>query len=143
HQLQPGQDYIDTVYVEDLPYVLNNDTLCTENDFEGVVYHGSKDFGCGVVNVTVVVARKNALDNVTAGKLQVAPNPVAVGEDISILTDITAGADYSCRVFDAVGKLVYETFEPAKTIPGLPVAGMYTVRIASGSAIYQGKLIVR
>ena len=143
HQLQPGQDYIDTVYVEDLPYVLGNDTLCTENDFEGVVYHGSKDFGCGVVNVTVVVARKNALDNVAAGKLQVAPNPVAIGEDIRILTDITNLSDYSCRVFDAVGKLVYESFEPSKTIPGLPVAGMYTVRISSGSAIYQGKLIVR
>lgn len=143
HMLAQNQAYEDSVDIRDLPYVLGNDTLCPETDQAGFVYHGQKDFGCGMVSVTIKVYDKTALTNVSAASLQVAPNPVLVGEDIRILTDIDVLSDYSCRVFDAVGKLVYESFEPSKTIPGLPTAGMYTVRIASGSTIYQGKLIVK
>ena len=143
HQLAPGQNYVDSVHVSKLPYVLGNDTLCPETDQPGYVYHGSADFGCGLVNVTIYVYDKVALDNITAGMLQVAPNPVRIGEDIRILTSIGFTSDYSCRVFDAVGKLVYESFEPATTIPGLPVAGAYTIRISAGNTIYQGKLIVK
>ena len=141
--LKSGQDYVDSVHVSKLPYVLGNDTLCPETDQPGFVYHGSKDFGCGLVNVTIYVYDKVALDNIAAGTLQVAPNPVRIGEDIRILTSIGFTSDYSCRVFDAVGKLVYESFEPATTIPGLPVAGAYTIRISAGNTIYQGKLIVK
>ena len=141
--LKSGQNYVDSVHVSKLPYVLGNDTLCPETDQPGFVYHGSKDFGCGLVNVTIYVYDKVALDNIAAGTLQVAPNPVRIGEDIRILTSIGFTSDYSCRVFDAVGKLVYESFEPAKTIPGLPVAGAYTIRISAGNTIYQGKLIVK
>ncbi len=143
HQLAPGQNYVDSVHVSKLPYVLGNDTLCPETDQPGYVYHGSADFGCGLVNVTIYVYDKVALDNIAAGTLQVAPNPVRIGEDIRILTSIGFTSDYSCRVFDAVGKLVYESFEPATTIPGLPVAGAYTIRISAGNTIYQGKLIVK
>jgi hypothetical protein len=143
HQLAPGQNYVDSVHVSKLPYVLGNDTLCPETDQPGYVYHGSADFGCGLVNVTIYVYDKVALDNIAAGMLQVAPNPVRIGEDIRILTSIGFTSDYSCRVFDAVGKLVYESFEPATTIPGLPVAGAYTIRISAGNTIYQGKLIVK
>ena len=143
HELPVGQNFVDTVMVKDLPYVLGTDTLCPETDQPGFVYHGSKDFGCGMVNVTIYVEPQTGLDNVAAGKLMVAPNPVAVGEDIRILSSIDASADYTCRVFDAVGKLAYESFEPAAVIPGLPVAGAYTVRITSGSTIYQAKLIVK
>ncbi|MBR4546988.1 MAG: choice-of-anchor J domain-containing protein, partial [Paludibacteraceae bacterium] len=143
HQLAPGQNYVDSVHVSKLPYVLGNDTLCPETDQPGYVYHGSADFGCGLVNVTIYVYDKVALDNIAAGTLQVAPNPVRIGEDIRILTSIGFTSDYSCRVFDAVGKLVYESFEPATTIPGLPVAGAYTIRISAGNTTYQGKLIVK
>ena len=141
--LKSGQDYVDSVHVSNLPYVLGNDTLCPETDQAGFVYHGSKDFGCGMVNVTIYVYDKVALNNIAAGTLQVAPNPVRIGEDIKILTSVDLSSDYSCRVFDAVGKLVYETDEPATTIPGLPTAGAYTVRISSGTAVYQAKLIVK
>ena len=143
HLLLSGQDYTDSVHVSNLPYVLGNDTLCPETDQAGFVYHGSKDFGCGMVNVTIYVYDKVALNNIVAGTLQVAPNPVRIGEDIKILTSVDLSSDYSCRVFDAVGKLVYETDEPATTIPGLPAAGAYTVRISSGTAVYQAKLIVK
>jgi hypothetical protein len=143
HQLASGQNYVDSVHVSNLPYVLGNDTLCPETDQPGFVYHGSKDFGCGMVNVTIYVYDKVALNNVAASTLQIAPNPVRIGEDIKILTAVDISSDYSCRVFDAVGKLVYETDEPSTIIPGLPVAGAYTVRISSGTTIYQGKLIVK
>lgn len=143
HQLAQGQDYVDTVLVADLPYILEGDTLCPATDKAGYVYHGGHDFGCGQVNVTIYVVDKTALANVNAQSLQIAPNPVAIGEDIHILSDVTWSADYTCRVFDAVGKLVYETFQPSYTIPGLYVAGMYTVRITSGNTLYQGKLMVK
>ena len=143
HQIPQGVGFVDTVLVKDLPYVLGNDTLCPVTDQDGFVYHGLKDFGCGFVNVTIYVVDHVALNNISAGKLEIAPNPVMVGEDIHILTDIVAASDYSCRVFDAVGKMVYETDEPSTVIPGLSVAGVYMVRIASGSTIYQGKLIVK
>ena len=142
-QLASGQDYVDSVLVKDLPYVLGGDTLCPETDQPGFVYHGSKDFGCGMVNVTIYVVERTALNNVTAGMLTVAPNPVRIGEDIKILTAVDLSSDYSCRVFDAVGKLVYETDEPSTVIPGLPTAGAYTVRIAAGNKVYQAKLIVK
>ncbi len=143
-QLTSGEAYIDSVLVADLPYVLGNDTLCPETDQAGYVYHGSKDFGCGMVNVTIyVVETKDALGNINASELSIAPNPVRIGEDIRILTAVDMSADYSCRIYDAVGKLVYTSDVPSQTIPGLPVAGAYTVRISSGSALYQGKLIVK
>ena len=129
--------------MKDLPYVLGNDTLCSETDQAGFVYHGSGDFGCGMINVTIYVYEETDIRNIGASQLQIAPNPVAVGEDIRILTNVAVSSDYSCRVFDAVGKLVYETDEPASFIPGLHVAGAYTVRISSGSTLYQAKLIVK
>ena len=143
HQLAAGQNYEDSVHVSNLPYVLGGDTLCPETDQPGFVYHGSYDFGCGMVNVTIYVYDKTALNNVSAGMLTVAPNPVRIGEDIKILTAVDLSSDYSCRVFDAVGKLVYETDEPSTVIPGLPTAGAYTVRIAAGNKVYQAKLIVK
>ena len=141
--LKSGQDYVDSVHVSNLPYVIGNDTVCPETDQPGFVYHGSKDFGCGMVNVTIYVYDIVGLNNIAAGTLQVAPNPVRIGEDIKILTAVDLTSDYSCRVFDAVGKLVYETDKPSTIIPGLPVAGAYTIRITAGTAIYQGKLIVK
>ena len=143
HQLASGQNYVDSVHVSDLPYVLGNDTLCPETDQPGFVYHGSGDFGCGMVTVTIYVYDIVGLNNIAAGALQVAPNPVRIGEDIKILTAVDLTSDYSCRVFDAVGKLVYETDKPSTIIPGLPVAGAYTIRITAGTTIYQGKLIVK
>ena len=142
-ELAPGQDYVDSVEVKDLPYVFEDDTILLVTDQPGTRYHRQKDFGCGTVNVDVHVINRSALDNVAAANLRIAPNPVAVGQDITILTDLVATSDYSCRVFDAVGKLVYETDMPSKTIPGLPTAGLYTVRISSGNTLYQGKLIVK
>ena len=143
HSIPVGSGFVDTVQVKNLPYVLGNDTLCPITDRDGFVYHGLKDFGCGMVNVTIYVVDGSGLNNVVAGTLSIAPNPVRVGEDIRILTSIDLASDYSCRVFDAVGKLVYESHEPATIIPGLSVAGLYSVRISSGSALYQGKLIVK
>lgn len=142
-ELAPGQDYVDSVEVKDLPYVFEDDTILLVTDQPGTRYHRQKDFGCGTVNVDVHVINRSALDNVAAANLRIAPNPVAVGQDITILTDLVVSSDYSCRVFDAVGKLVYETDMPSKTIPGLPTAGLYTVRISSGNTLYQGKLIVK
>ena len=143
HQIAPGAEFVDTVLVKDLPYVLNNDTLCPVTDKAGFVYHGIKNFGCGMVNVTIVVSDGSALSNIKGGSLAVAPNPVSVGEEVQILTALDFGNDYECRVYDAVGKLVYQSKARTNTLPGMPSAGAYTIRITSGNAIYQAKLIVK
>ena len=146
-ELQAGKAFIDTVKVADLPYVMmmngKLETIWGENAMPGSVYSDSYDFGCGRVTLKVVVDKGSAIDNIGSASLQVAPNPVRIGEDIRILTDISLSGDYSCRVYDAVGQLVYQTFEPAETIPGLYVAGLYTVRISTGTTTYHAKLIVR
>lgn len=143
HSIPVGSGFVDTVLVKDLPYVLGNDTLCPITDRDGFVYHGLKDFGCGTVNVTIYVVDGSGLHNISVDQLQVAPNPVRIGEDIRILTSVDLTKDYTCRVFNTVGQLVYETSTPSTIIPGLSVAGAYTIRITSGYAVYTAKLIVK
>ena len=142
-ELKPGEAYVDSVREEDLPYWFNGEEILSVTDKAGVEYHDAYDFGCGRVLITVYVVGGSGIDHVGAVNLQVAPNPVRVGEDIRILTDMNLTGDYSCQVYDAVGRLVYRSFEPAETIPGLPVAGMYSVRITCGTTTYQTKLLVR
>ena len=99
---------------------------------------------CGQVTLYIhVTDKQQAVDNLKVLQLSVAPNPASVGEPIEILSQVSMAPDFSLMVFDAIGQLVYATDEPSLTIPGLPVAGYYTVRLTSDGQSFQAKLLVK
>ena len=133
----------DTVTLDQLPYVYAEDTILGDNvgvgDFEFKV-----QASCGEVTLYIHVTDKaQAVDNLKVLQLSVAPNPASVGEPIEILSQVSMAPDFSMMVFDAIGQLVYATDEPTLTIPGLPVAGYYTVRLTSDGQSFQAKLLVK
>ena len=132
----------DTVNIEELPYVYAEDTILGTN--VGLGDHTVEvQATCGQVTLHIIVTDGSALDNVKVLQLSVAPNPAVVGEPIEILSQVSMAADFRLMVFDAIGQLVYSATDGSLTIPGLPVAGYYTVRLTSGGQSYQAKLLVK
>ena len=134
----------DTVKIEELPYVYAEDTILGTNVGVGD-YTFEVQASCGQVTLHIYVTdgSGSALDNVKVLQLSVAPNPAVVGEPIEILSQVSMAADFRLMVFDAIGQLVYSATDGSLTIPGLPVAGYYTVRLTSGGQSYQAKLLVK
>ena len=135
----------DTITIEELPYVYAEDTILGTNVGAGD-YEFPLQATCGQVTLYIHVTdgkgEGQAVDNLKVLQLSVAPNPASVGEPIEILSQVSMAPDFSLMVFDAIGQLVYATDEPSLTIPGLPVAGYYTVRLTSDGQSFQAKLLV-
>ncbi len=126
-------------------YVFAGNTFNVLNDTTITLNTVSEVTGCDSI-VTLNIKVKdcdNALENVNAYALEINPNPVNVGEEAIIRTDIVFTAGYVLRVYDPAGRLVCESTDPNGRVPGLPVAGAYTVRISTADQNYQAKLIVR
>ena len=70
------------------------------------------------------------------------PNPAQVGEPIRILGTFD---DATVEVTSATGALVYtaQNLINPITIPGMPVAGVYLIRLRENGRIYQAKLMVK
>ena len=133
----------DTITLAQLPYVYAEDTIIGTNIGIGD-YEFPLQATCGQVTLHINVKdTAQAVDNLKVLQLSVAPNPAAVGEPIEILSQVSMAPDFSLMVFDAIGQLVYTTDEPSLTIPGLPVAGYYTVRLTSDGQSFQAKLLVK
>ena len=136
----------DTITIEELPYVYAEDTILGTNVGAGD-YEFPLQATCGQVTLYIHVTdgkgEGQAVDNLKVLQLSVAPNPASVGEPIEILSQVSMVPDFSLMVFDAIGQLVYATDEPSLTIPGLPVAGYYTVRLTSDGQSFQAKLLVK
>ena len=132
----------DTIMIDELPYVYAEDTILGTNVGVGD-YTFEVQASCGQVTLHIIVTDGSALDNVKVLQLSVAPNPAVVGEPIEILSQVSMASDFRLMVFDAIGQLVYSATDGSLTIPGLPVAGYYTVRLTSGGQSYQAKLLVK
>ena len=133
----------DTITIDELPYVYAEDTIMGANVGAGD-YEFKLQASCGQVTLYIHVTDKaQAVDNLKVLQLSVAPNPASVGEPIEILSQVSMAPDFNLMVFDAIGQLVYATDEPSLTIPGLPVAGYYTVRLTSDGQSFQAKLLVK
>ena len=87
-----------------------------------------------------------AVENIYAQSLIIAPNPVKAGEPIHILNSFAAEALKEARIeiFSAAGALVYTQHGAEKPLilPGIPVSGLYTVRIIVGDEIFISSLLV-
>ena len=133
----------DTITIDELPYVYAEDTIMGANVGAGD-YEFKLQASCGQVTLYIhVTDKQQAVDNLKVLQLSVAPNPASVGEPVEILSQVSMAPDFSLMVFDAIGQLVYATDEPSLTIPGLPVAGYYTVRLTSDGQSFQAKLLVK
>lgn len=131
---------VNGTYSEGKPFVYDGQSYQQEGTFEIIKTTVN---GCDSIITLIVTQEGTALDNLELGNLAINPNPVHVGEEAVIRTDIAYTDDYVLRVYDAVGRLVAETTEQNGHVPALPVAGVYTVRVSAASQHFQTKLIVK
>ena len=131
----------DSVSVENLPYVLNDMEILPVGTEEGV-YTRTINLNCGEATLVITVGNPQGINNTFVNSLAVMPNPAKVGEPIRVLGDFE---DASIEVTSATGALVYtaQNLINPITIPGMPVAGVYLIRLRENDRIYQTKLMVK
>ena len=92
--------------------------------------------------MVITVGNPQGINNTFVNSLAVMPNPAQVGEPIRILGTFD---DATVEVTSATGALVYtaQNLINPITIPGMPVAGVYLIRLRENGRIYQAKLMVK
>ena len=133
----------DTVRVEQLPYMFDGrEFIPADADKDDYAFKlESVNEGCEPT-LYVHVDRGNALSNIAAESLELAPNPVTVGEAIHVITALSGG-EFTATVYNAIGQEVYTLNEFTTDLPGLPASGIYMVRISTGKNLYEGKVLVK
>ncbi|MCQ2334928.1 MAG: fibronectin type III domain-containing protein [Paludibacteraceae bacterium] len=121
------------------PFVYGAQTYTKAGTYEQTL---ATEDGCDKF-VTIILVAATGLENVQVYDLEIAPNPVNIGQEAIILTDLDLTDDYLVHVYDAVGKLVARSSAANGRIPALSAAGIYTVRITAGDKQYQSKLVVK
>lgn len=131
----------DSVLPENLPYVLNDEEILPVGTEEGV-YTRMINLNCGEATLVITVGNPQGINNTFVNSLAVMPNPAQVGEPIRILGTFD---DATVEVTSATGALVYtaQNLINPITIPGMPVAGVYLIRLRENGRIYQAKLMVK
>lgn len=133
----------DTIKASQLPYIYDGRELipadADKNDYSFKLE--SVNEGCEPT-LYVHVDRTDAISNIVAENLEIAPNPVQVGETLNVLTDLMAG-EFTATVYNAIGQEVYTVTEFTTVLPGLPASGIYMVRIQTGKNLYEGKVLVK
>lgn len=131
----------DSVSPENLPYVLNDEEILPVGTEEGV-YTRTINLNCGEATLVITVGNPQGINNTFVNSLAVMPNPAQVGEPIRILGTFD---DATVEVTSATGALVYtaQNLINPITIPGMPVAGVYLIRLRENGLIYQAKLMVK
>ena len=133
----------DTIKASQLPYIYDGRELipadADKNDYTFKLE--SVNEGCEPT-LYVHIDRTDAISNIVAENLELAPNPVTVGEAIHVMTALTGG-EFTATVYNAIGQEVYTLSEFTTDLPGLPASGIYMVRIQTGNSLYEGKVLVR
>ncbi len=139
----------DSIALAELPYVIDGVELLDKDTKEGV-YVKTVNTSCGSIILTITVGNPSisSLQSVYTNTLAIAPNPVAVGTPVSILTNFAEAelCNATINVYDATGMLVQSqnaTTNKQQTIDGIPTAGVYLVRVQTVSGTYQAKLVVK
>ena len=93
-----------------------------------------------------VTPKEEAISAVSAQSLLIAPNPVKVNEPIRILTSFSADelAEAKIEIVSTSGALFYaqDSAEDPFVLPGIPVSGVYIVRIVVRDRIFISSLLV-
>ena len=131
----------DSIAVNNLPYVLNDEEILPVGTEVGV-YTRTINLNCGEATLVITVGYPQSINNTFVNSLAVMPNPAQVGEPIRILGTFD---DATVEVTSATGALVYtaQNLINPITIPGMPVAGVYLIRLRENGLIYQAKLMVK
>ncbi|MBQ2068045.1 MAG: choice-of-anchor J domain-containing protein, partial [Paludibacteraceae bacterium] len=131
----------DSIAVNNLPYVLNDVEILPVGTEVGV-YTRTINLNCGEATLVITVGYPQSINNTFVNSLAVMPNPAQVGEPIRILGTFD---DATVEVTSATGALVYtaQNLINPITIPGMPVAGVYLIRVRENGRIYQAKLMVK
>ena len=134
----------DSVYMNQLPYIYDGKVLLEENTADGY-YEFPVESAAGICTITlrVRVMLPTGIEQTSAESITIAPNPVRVGEPIHILTATDLSAEFEAAVYNATGQLVYRIDQPATTLPALPTAGIYTLRLRTRLGLFQTKLLVQ
>ncbi len=132
----------DTIQQADLPYVFEGEIFLGVNTKVGDYTHDIQS-SCGQVTLNMHVTTGTGIDNTSVHTLQLTPNPARIGEPVQIVTDLHNASEYALSVISSTGQLVYESHTPALTLPGLPIAGIYTVRLVADGKVYQARLLVK
>lgn len=143
-----------TISLEDLPYEYHGkvfDTSYKEGTYQADIDVKSQSGDCaGTIHLTLNIGEKTAVDNLYGDKrvMTIEPNPVKVGDMITIGLDLTEAEreDAVVNVYNAAGSLV-KSFAPAKNGPIVMhcyfVPGVYVVRLIDGTGnVYYGKVII-
>ncbi len=132
----------DTVQLADLPYIFEGEIFLGVNTKEGDYTHDIQS-SCGQVTLNMHVTSGTGISNTSVHSLQLTPNPARIGEPIRIVTDLRHASDYALSVVSSTGQVVYETTTPSVELPGLPIAGIYTVRLIADGKVYQARLLIK
>lgn len=132
----------DTIAQAELPYIFEGETFLGANTRVGDYEHDVQS-SCGQVTLYMHVYTETGLSSVEVGTLLLNPNPARVGEPIRIVSKFSSYDRYSVSVLSALGQTVFHSDTPVEYLPGMPQAGVYTVRVATDTQIYQAKLLVR
>jgi len=132
----------DTIQQADLPYLFEGEIFLGANTKVGDYTHDIQS-SCGQVTLNMHVTSGTGISNTSIHSLQLTPNPARIGEPVQIVTDVHNAAEYALSVISSTGQLVYESHTPALTLPGLPIAGIYTVRLVADGKVYQTRLLVK
>ena len=127
-----------------LPYIYDGRVLLEENTADGY-YEFPVESAAGICTITlrVRVMLPTGIEQTSAENITIAPNPVRVGEPIHILTATDLSAEFEAAMYNATGQLVYRIDQPATTLPALPTAGIYTLRLRTRLGLFQTKLLVQ
>lgn len=134
----------DSVYMNQLPYIYDGEVLIEEGTADGY-YEFPIESAAGICTITlrVRVMLPTGIEQASAGGITIAPNPVRVGEPIHILTNTNLSDEFEATMYNATGQLVYRISEQATTLPALPTASIYTLRIRTRQGLFQTKLLVQ
>ena len=134
----------DSVYMNQLPYIYDGKVLLEENTADGY-YEFPVESAAGICTITlrVRVMLPTGIEQTSAESITIAPNPMRVGEPIHILTSTELSAEFEAAMYNATGQLVYHIGQPTNTLPALPTAGIYTLRLRTRLGLFQTKLLVQ
>ncbi len=136
----PNGTIYDTITTAQLPYVLDGEELLPEGTEAGV-YEKTITRDNVTFTLVIVVDYADAVANIFANSLALEPNLVGVGQPVQVVGTFS---NAEVEVITATGAIAFrQQFNGQVTLPGMPAAGIYLVRLTNKTGTYHGKLVVK
>lgn len=137
---QPNGTINDTITTSQLPYVLDGEELLPEGTEAGV-YEKTITRDNVTFTLVIVVDYADAVANIFANSLALEPNLVGVGQPVQVVGTFS---NAEVEVITATGAVAFrQQYNGQITLPGMPTAGIYLVRLTDATGVYNAKLVVK